>query len=64
MPSPHTISLRKRSIGTPKMKIMAASPRILIVEDDPGIREYLELGLQFEGFEISSTGMASEALFW
>jgi two-component system, OmpR family, response regulator len=42
--------------------MMAASPRILIVEDDPGIREYLELGLGFEGFEVSSAGMASEAL--
>ena len=41
---------------------MALTPRILIVEDDPGIREYLELGLQYEGFEVSSAGMASEAL--
>ncbi len=41
---------------------MAATPKILIVEDDPGIREYLELGLQFEGFEVLSAGVASEAL--
>jgi DNA-binding response OmpR family regulator len=37
-------------------------PRLLLVEDDPGIRESLELGLGFEGFEVFAAASASEGL--
>jgi len=29
-------------------------PRILIVEDEPGIVDFLEMGLQHEGFDVHS----------
>lgn len=37
-------------------------PRVLIAEDDPGIRDLLELGFRYEGYEVSSAGGGSEAL--
>lgn len=41
---------------------MPPKPTILLIEDDPGIREYLELGLQYEGFEVHSAENASDGL--
>ncbi|SMB97158.1 two-component system, OmpR family, response regulator MprA [Deinococcus hopiensis KR-140] len=37
-------------------------PRLLIVEDDPGIRDYLQMGLRYEGFEVSTAPTAGEGL--
>jgi DNA-binding response OmpR family regulator len=36
--------------------------RILLVEDDPGVREALELGLSLEGHEVRATESPKEAL--
>ena len=33
---------------------MTSKPRILIVEDEPGIVDFLEMGLRHEGFEVQS----------
>lgn len=38
------------------------TPRLLIVEDDPGIRDYLQVGLRYEGFEVDTAGTAGEGL--
>ncbi|MER3557717.1 MAG: DNA-binding response regulator [Thermus sp.] len=37
-------------------------PRLLLVEDDPGVREALELGLSLFGYEVVAVGTALEAL--
>ena len=37
-------------------------PRVLVVEDDPGIRDYLSLGLGYEGFEVTVAPSGGEAL--
>ncbi len=36
--------------------------RVLIVEDDPGVREALRLYLQFEGYEARTASTGEEAL--
>ncbi|WP_105316992.1 response regulator transcription factor [Thermus tenuipuniceus] len=36
--------------------------RVLLVEDDPGVREALELGLSLEGHEVKATENPQEAL--
>ncbi|MFN4072560.1 MAG: response regulator transcription factor [Thermus sp.] len=36
--------------------------RVLLVEDDPGVREALELGLSLEGHEVKATESPQEAL--
>ena len=36
--------------------------RVLLVEDDPGVREALELGLSLEGHEVRATESPKEAL--
>jgi DNA-binding response OmpR family regulator len=33
---------------------LAAKPRILIVEDEPGIVDFLEIGLRHEGYDVES----------
>ncbi|WP_295821164.1 response regulator transcription factor [uncultured Deinococcus sp.] len=38
------------------------APSVLVVEDDPGIREYLLLGLHYEGFRVRTAATGSEAL--
>lgn len=40
----------------------AQRPTLLIIEDDPGIRESLELGLGFEGYAVLGAATASEGL--
>ncbi|BDP41416.1 DNA-binding response regulator [Deinococcus aetherius] len=37
-------------------------PRVLIVEDDPGIRDLLELGFRYEGYDVACAASGSEAL--
>jgi two-component system response regulator MprA len=37
-------------------------PCVLVVEDDPGIRDYLSLGLGYEGFEVTVAASGGEAL--
>lgn len=37
-------------------------PRVLLVEDDPGVRGALELGLALFGYEVVAVGTALEAL--
>ncbi|GHF59668.1 two-component system response regulator MprA [Deinococcus metalli] len=39
-----------------------AAPSLLVVEDDPGIREYLSLGFHYEGFRVRTAATGSEAL--
>jgi len=41
---------------------MADSPTILVVDDDPGIREYLDSLLSLEGYRVESTPGGVEAL--
>jgi two-component system, OmpR family, response regulator len=41
---------------------VAASPRLLVVEDDPAILDLLSGALRFAGFEVSTAITASEAL--
>lgn len=44
---------------------MAASAepvRILVVDDEPNIRDFLQLGLQYEGFEVALAGDGNTAL--
>lgn len=41
---------------------MAHKPRILVVDDEPNIREVVELYLQREGFEVEVTGDGASAL--
>lgn len=36
--------------------------RVLVVDDEPAIREYLELGLVYEGFEVALCGDGDTAL--
>ena len=36
--------------------------RVLLVEDDPGVREALELGLSLEGHEVRAVDRPEEAL--
>lgn len=38
------------------------SPTLLIIEDDPGIRDSLALGLQFEGYRVLASATASDGL--
>jgi DNA-binding response OmpR family regulator len=38
----------------PQGDIVPTKPRILIVEDEPGIVDFLEMGLRHEGFDIRS----------
>ncbi|WP_456830499.1 response regulator transcription factor [Deinococcus sp. UYEF24] len=38
------------------------APRLLIVEDDPGIRDALSVGLRYEGFEVRTACTAGEGL--
>lgn len=37
-------------------------PKLLIVEDDPGIRDLLELGFGYEGYDVSRAASGAEAL--
>src|SRR6476660_7603507 len=37
-------------------------PRVLIIEDEPGIVDFIELGLNYEGFEVSSVNNGLEGL--
>ena len=39
-----------------------AAPSLLVVEDDPGIRDYLSLGFHYEGFRVRTAATGSEAL--
>lgn len=41
---------------------MEHKPRILLVDDEPGIRQYLELVLKREGFPVDTASDAAEAL--
>ncbi|WP_309570670.1 response regulator transcription factor [Deinococcus sp.] len=41
---------------------LPAAPSLLVVEDDPGIREYLSLGFHYEGFRVRTAATGSEAL--
>jgi two-component system response regulator AtoC len=41
---------------------MADSPTILVVDDDPGIREYLDSLLSLEGYRVEATAGGVEAL--
>jgi DNA-binding response OmpR family regulator len=45
-----------------EMAASAASPRILIVEDDSSLRRLLEMRLSVDGFETRSAGDGVEAL--
>ncbi|MGP4045345.1 response regulator transcription factor [Streptomyces sp. 2A115] len=40
----------------------AAADRVLVIDDDPGIRRLLISALQFAGFEVDASGDLSEAL--
>ena len=40
----------------------ADAVRVLLVEDDPGVREALELGLSLEGHEVRAVDRPEEAL--
>lgn len=37
-------------------------PRVLLVDDEPHIREYLSMGFDYEGFETAVAGTGDEAL--
>lgn len=37
-------------------------PKLLVVEDDPGIQDYLTLGFDHEGFQVVAAQTASQAL--
>lgn len=39
-----------------------ARPRVLIIEDEPGIVDFIELGLNYEGFEVASVNNGLEGL--
>src|SRR5690606_4482511 len=45
----------------PEARIMTARSRVLVVEDDPGIRELLREGLRHAGFEVIATATGREA---
>ncbi len=39
-----------------------ARPRVLVIEDEPGIVDFIELGLNYEGFEVFSVNNGLEGL--
>lgn len=41
---------------------MSTKPRVLVVEDDPGIRDLLHLGFEYEGYDVVGAANGSEAL--
>ncbi|MGN6575010.1 MAG: response regulator, partial [Nocardioides sp.] len=40
----------------------APSPRLLVVDDEPNIRELLSASLRFAGFEVTAVGTGHEAV--
>ena len=42
--------------------VNATAPRVLVVDDEPAIRELVTTVLRYEGFEVSSAENGREAL--
>jgi two-component system cell cycle response regulator CpdR len=42
--------------------MMESMPRILLAEDDPSMREYLQRALQRVGYDVDSVGCGTEAM--
>jgi len=41
---------------------MSNAPRVLVVEDEPQIRRFLDIGLRAEGYQVLQAGIATEGL--
>jgi CheY-like chemotaxis protein len=50
------------SIAQPAVATQVARPRILLVEDDPGVRDATRLLLKVEGYNVTAAGSRGEAL--
>jgi excisionase family DNA binding protein len=47
---------------TPPRGARAAAPTVLVVDDDPGLREFIRANLEAEGYSVREAGSASEGL--
>lgn len=55
------MSVSAIEIGIPK-EVIGHPPRILVVEDEPGIAEIVDMVLQADGCEVTCCGSGEEAL--
>lgn len=47
---------------TPPRGARASAPTVLVVDDDPGLREFIRANLEAEGYSVREAGSASEGL--
>lgn len=55
---PQVVGVRTMSIGPTE----AGVPRLLVVEDEESIRDFVEMGLRYEGFDVELTADGPSAL--
>src|SRR5207302_5386960 len=52
----------KRSLFMEKEKSMAVKEKILVVDDEPSIRKYLQTLLEVDGFDVEAVSSGKDAL--
>ena len=53
---------RRTTSGVLWLRPVNPPPRILVIDDDPGVREYLEAALSGWGYRVSAVAAAEQAL--